>query len=239
MVALAVVALVLFALTVDFTVAKVAWRLRAPVLSAARSRRLPEWLVPIPAGFVVDSGHVWIHRENEQMVRLGSDGFAVALLGKPEAVRLLAAPGAIARGAPLAVIERQGRSLTLRSPVAGTLIEHNASLDAEAVAADPFGRGWLASVRPSRDERKRSSLGGDGARAFLASEWERLRSFVVDHALAPAAQVATQGATMMDGGTLQPGFLPRLPAPVCLALEQAFFAVAGERPTDAAKEVRS
>jgi glycine cleavage system H lipoate-binding protein len=229
--------MVLFALTADFAVANVGWRMAARrVRSGEAPGRMPAWIATIPVGFLVEPGHVWIHRQSDQLVRLGSDGLASALLGKPETVRLLAAPGAISRGAPLAVLERQGRSLTLRSPVTGILIEQNADLDAEAVAADPFGRGWLASVRPSRDELERSSHEGDGARAFLASEWERVRRLIVDRALAPAA---AQGATMTDGGSLQPGFLPQLPAAVCRALDQALFAMAERRGTDGSQEARS
>jgi glycine cleavage system H lipoate-binding protein len=224
MVALGIVAIILLALTLDFFVEKLTVQLAVrKARAAATASRAPAWLpAAIPVGFLVDAAHVWIHRGKDQLLRVGSDGFATALLGKPEEIRLLARPGAIARGKPLAIFLRAGRSLTLRSPVSGTLLECNDGLSAEIATADPFGRGWFASIRPSQPVQEEGMHKGNRARGFLAAEWERVRNFVMDQMRVNAVAEAT----MADGGSLRPGFLAGLPVASCLDVEAAFFAVA-------------
>jgi glycine cleavage system H lipoate-binding protein len=224
-VALVIVGIILFALTLDYTLDNLTRLLAARAERASASSRLPACLAArIPLGVALDPAHVWVHREKDQLVRVGSDGFATALLGKPESVKLLAKPGPIARGAPLAVFAREGRSLTLRSPIGGALIECNAGLSPEDAFADPFGRGWLANIRSSDPAPAKGMLDVKHAQGFLTSEWNRLRDFVVSsmRAKAPA------GATMADGGALQSGFLARLSASDCQAVERSFFAVASD-----------
>lgn len=223
MVALGIVALILLALTLDFFVESLAWRMRvrAP-LYADRGSQLPAWLSrSVPVGFLVDPAHVWLHREKDNLVRLGGDGFATAVLGKPDSVELLAREGAVVRGQPLAVLARKGRGLTLRSPVSGSLIEYNAALSAEDTAKDPFGRGWFVTLRPDRPVPEESMHKADRLRAFMAAEWERVRTFVMERARASVPA----GLTMADGGPLKPGFLPQLAEPDRVALEEAFFGI--------------
>jgi glycine cleavage system H lipoate-binding protein len=216
-VALGIVALILLALTLDFFVEKLGSRRPVP-----RALQLPDWLSRVvPLGILVDPAHVWLHREKDQLVRLGGDGFAVAALGKPDKVTVLARTGAVARGDALVELSRGDRSVTLRSPVRGTLVESNAALAAKDVIEDPFGRGWFAIVRSRGELTEDGRQRADHVPAWLASEWRRLREFVLERArlAVPAA------ATMADGGSLQPGFLPQLSGPDCLLLEQTFFAV--------------
>ena len=224
MVALGIVALILLALTLDFFVESLAWRMRARApLHAGRDRQLPAWLSrSVPLGFLVDPAHVWLHREEDHLLRLGGDGFATAVLGNPDSVELLAREGAVVRGQPLAVLARKGRGLTLRSPVSGSLVEYNTALSPEDAAKDPFGRGWFVTLRPDRPLPEESMHKADRLRAFMADEWERLRTFVMERARASAPA----GLTMADGGPLKPGFLPHLAEPDRVALEEAFFGIA-------------
>jgi len=225
MVALAIVGIILLALTLDYALDNLTSLLAARAELAGASSRLPACLsTRIPLGVAVDPAHVWVHREKDELVRVGSDGFATTLLGKPESVKLLAQPGAIARGTPLAIFAREGRSLTLRSPISGTLVECNGSLSPDHAFADPFGRGWFASIRPSDPAHEEGMLDVKRAQDFLTSEWNRLRDFV----MAQVRANATAGATMADGGSLQPGFLSRLPASACQDVQEAFFAMASE-----------
>ena len=213
MVALVIVALILLALTLDFFVEELS--VRQPL---ARPAKLPDWLSrSVPLGFLLDPAHVWLQREKDQLVRLGSDGFAAAVLGKPDEVKVLARPGTVARGDALARLSRRGHSLILRSPVSGTLVEYNAEL-----VADPFGRGWFAILRPRQEVNEAGRQRADRASAWLTHEWQRVRDFVLER----TRSAAPLGATMADGGSLQPGFLPQLSAADCQALEATFFGIA-------------
>jgi len=228
-VALAIVAIILLALTLDFVVEMI--RLRQPAsvsLFATAVGQSPAWQsLRVPLGFLVDPAHVWMRRESQGLVRVGGDGFATALLGKPDSVKLLAEAGTVVRGQPLAEISRRGRALTLRSPVSGTLVGVNAALTSEDASADPFGKGWFVTVRPDRPAPVESMHTAGGAQAFMAAEWERVRAFVLGLANASAPV----GMTMADGGPLQPGFLLQLPEADHLSLEKALFGIEPMAPT--------
>jgi glycine cleavage system H lipoate-binding protein len=178
-----------------------------------------------------------MHSEGHGLVRLGSDGFASAFLGRPDAIEVVVHAGAVVRGQPLAVLSRKGRRITLRSPLAGTLVERHDGLDAEQATADPFGHGWLATIRPDGDLLGGAARVAEQARAWMSSEWERVRALVANELRSPGAV----GATLADGGSLQPGFLLHLDERQHVALERSCFDVAaratGFEVTDALASV--
>jgi glycine cleavage system H protein len=218
MVVLAVVAFILAALTLDAFV----WWLgaRKPAMHAASASPVLGWLkTPIPAGLALTPTHVWLRREGDKQVRLGGDGFAAALLGRPDEVKVLAGPGRVTRGQALASLTRMGKTLLLRVPANGTLIDANVDLRPEDVEADPFGRGWLATLRLDDREAAKGLREGTGILAWLAAEWDRAGKVAVSGHRASSAV----GAAMADGGALQPGFLLHLPHDSWQTVERAFF----------------
>ena len=190
MVALFVVAIVLCALSVDYFVQRLA--LRAPAM-----RMDPDAL----HGIFGDSAHLWIRPEATGLASVGSDSVVSVLLGRPRHVEW-AKPGSVRRGSPLAVVHGQGRSLTLRSPIDGEVVEQNTSLG----AAPSLDAGWLVRLKPVAlasnlaTMRSRKSL-----RDWSRAEMDRLRAFVLSRM--PAAAV---GATAADGGPLGADLASRL-----------------------------
>jgi hypothetical protein len=98
MVALFVVAIVLCAVSADYVVQRLALRARSSALD----------------GLFVDTSHLWIQAEPSGLARVGADQVILALLGRSWQIDW-APKGQIKRGAPLAVVYGQGRSLTLHS----------------------------------------------------------------------------------------------------------------------------
>lgn len=216
--------MILVALTADYIVVRLARRRPAMRMAQATAlaRREDAWLHEMPAGLFLDLSHMWAEPEVSGCLRIGTDGFATTLMGRPDKVVLQVDGGTISRGAPLAVLAVGGRTLTLRSPVDGEFVEHNLAVvkRPEAIHDDPFHSGWLSRLRP-RDgaaDPKRMKT-GDQAREWLGQELQRLRSFLISR----LCQTETVGATMADGGPIAPGLGMKLDDASWRQLERAFY----------------
>jgi glycine cleavage system H lipoate-binding protein len=191
MVALSVIAIVLCAVSADYVVQRLALR----ALSGALD------------GFFVDASHLWIQAEPSGLARVGADPVIRALLGR--SWKLDWAPqGQVKRGSPLAVVYGQGRSLTLRSPVDGEVMEQNTSFGSVFALASSatFDAGWLVRMRPVHLAPRLAAMKTCATlREWSRQEMDRLRAFVLSRLPAPAI-----GATAADGGPLAADLASRL-----------------------------
>lgn len=195
MVALFVLALVLCAVTADYVVQRLALRALPSALD----------------GFFVDESHLWIQSETSGLARVGADPVLRALVGGSWKIDW-APKGPIERGAPLAVLHGQGRSLTLRSPIDGEVTDQNTGFgssggsSAAMSSTEAFDAGWLVRLRPANLAPRLATM-KTGAKLLEWSrqEMERLRAFVLSRL--PSAAV---GATAADGGPLAADLASRL-----------------------------
>ncbi len=106
-------------------------------------------------------GHVWAARIGG-VLRLGVDDFAGKLAGGIEDVELLRERGEeIAAGEGIwRLVLADGRSVTMPSPVSGTLVSVNqdSALDPTLLCKAPYTRGWVCLVRPSAAEEELAAL---------------------------------------------------------------------------------
>jgi len=189
MVALFVVAIVLCAVSADYVVQRLALR----ALSGALD------------GFFMDASHLWIQAEPSGLARVGADPVIRALVGR--SWKLDWAPkGQVRRGGPLAVVYGQGRSLTLRSPVDGEVMEQNTSFAFALTSSPAFDAGWLVRMRPVHLAPRLATMQtGAKLREWSRQEMDRLRAFVLSRL--PASAI---GATAADGGPLATDLASRL-----------------------------
>jgi glycine cleavage system H lipoate-binding protein len=191
MVALFVLAIVLCAVTADYVVQRLALR----ALSGALD------------GFFVDASHLWIQAEPSGLARVGADPVIRALLGRSWKIDW-APKGQVKRGAPLAVVYGQGRSLALRSPVDGEVMEQNPSFASAAMAAsnEAFDAGWLVRLRPVELAPRLAAMKtGAKLREWSRQEMDRLRAFVLSR-----LPLSAVGVTATDGGPLAADLASRL-----------------------------
>ncbi len=105
----------------------------------------------VPAELRYASSHEWVRKNADGTVTVGITDHAQHALGDivfaetPEAGRTLAA------GEACAVVESVKAASDVYSPIAGVVVEGNAGLaDApEKINTDPYGEGWLWSLKPS------------------------------------------------------------------------------------------
>ena len=196
MVALFVIGILLCALTADYVVQRLA--LRAPSVQEVADAL---------EGIFLDASHLWIKPETRGLARVGADSVVGMLLGSPRRIDW-PAKGPVERGAPLLVVHSQGRSLILRSPVAGEVVEQNTGFGAVSAPAssEAFDSGWLVRLRPKELEPHLAALKtGTKLREWSRQEMDRLRGFVLAH-----LPLAVVGATAADGGPLATDLASRL-----------------------------
>ena len=103
---------------------------------------------------------VWMQETGEGRIRVGVTDFVQQHSGDVAFASVKPAGTTLARGDAFADLETVKVNIALSSPVAGTIVEVNPSLDAnpEAVNQTPYGEGWLAVIQVPNWEADRAGL---------------------------------------------------------------------------------
>jgi glycine cleavage system H protein len=150
------------------------------------------------------SGHSWLVRERKNVVRVGADEFAAAMLGKLDKIELPKPGQWIRQGQKVLTFFRDGQKTEMVSPTEGEVMEVNTEIlnNPAALRNDPYGKGWLVAVHVPDEENTTRNLVPKG----LVADWmreavERLYS----------RQPALAGAVAADGGRPADDLLASLP----------------------------
>jgi glycine cleavage system H protein len=117
--------------------------------------------------------NVWLQAGAGDIVTLGATSYGVALAR--EFMGFLPKPAGteVAANRAVGLIELWKTMVSVRTPVAGTIVEGNlaAKADPALINRDPYGAGWLVRLRvPDWDRVKGELLGGEAiAPAFEAA----------------------------------------------------------------------
>jgi glycine cleavage system H protein len=147
----------------------------------------------VPETVSYHSGHSWLMQERKNVVRVGADEFAAALLGKIEKIELPKPGQWIRQGQKILTFFRDGVKTEMVSPTEGEVMEVNNELanNPAALRSDPYGKGWLVAVHVPDEESTARNLVPKGlVREWMREAAERLY----------ARQPALAGAVAADGG---------------------------------------
>ncbi|MFH1243275.1 MAG: 2Fe-2S iron-sulfur cluster-binding protein, partial [Pseudomonadota bacterium] len=94
-------------------------------------------------------GHVWVKRINGS-VRMGIDDFTRQIIGDVNHIRLTPVNTMVEKGDPLWAISGDDMTLHMYTPLKGKVVEINPDIgdNPSLVTLDPYGRGWILSVKP-------------------------------------------------------------------------------------------
>ena len=147
-------------------------------------------------------GHAWARLEGPDRVRVGMDDFARKLLGQVDAIELPEVGATLHQGRQAWVLRRGGRLAGMVAPVTGVVVEVNRQVldDPSLAAADPYGAGWLFTVRtPELRANLNNLLSGRLVHRWLEDASSRLRSRLLG---ATAVSFADGGTAVADVGAL-------------------------------------
>ena len=127
---------------------------------------------------------LWIRAEG-MVVRVGVTDPAQTRAGRILVVRVKPAGTFRERGRPIASIESGKWAGPVMAPVSGELLEANPELekDPSVINSDPYGKGWVARMRPSHAEQLNDLLSAATAQERFRGILER--EGIHCHRLAP------------------------------------------------------
>jgi glycine cleavage system H protein len=176
----------------------------APKAAAARtgSEYVDGFLVPESISY--HSGHSWLLRERQNVVRIGADEFAAALVGKIETIELPKPGQWIRQGQKVISFLRNGQKTEMVSPTEGEVMAINSAVleNPALLRQDPYGKGWLVSIHVPDEENTTRNL----IPKALVGEWMRE---AVERLY--ARQPALAGAVAADGGRPADDLMAALP----------------------------
>jgi len=195
---------------------------QVPAIQRIRHEAEPRMVPAMVAGFEVPenvryhAGHTWALSESSELVRVGIDDFASKLIGKIERIALPQRGRWVRQGQKIWTIFRDGKSVDMVSPIEGTITDVNDSVAAnpELARKDPYGEGWLVTVKaPDSKLNFRNLLGGS-----LARLWTEAAALELHQRMPVAA-----GALAQDGGVAVDDLTANLPNEDWAALTKEFF----------------
>jgi len=124
----------------------------------------------IPQDLQYTKDHEWVRREGDS-VRVGVTDYAQDALGDIVFVTLPDAGAQVTAGQTCGEIESTKSVSDLYAPVTGTVVERNDALDAapELVNSDPYGDGWMMTIRVGDEPEAGADAGLLDAAAYQAS----------------------------------------------------------------------
>ena len=122
-----------------------------------------------PSGLKFTAQHEWV-RDDGDVVTVGITDYAQEQLGDVVYVDL-PSPGAdVDLDQPFGEVESTKSVSDLFAPITGVIVERNESLDErpELVNRDPYGEGWMVTIRPADRSQLDALLDADAYRASTA-----------------------------------------------------------------------
>lgn len=197
------------------------WHALATDTSPMAAGLSPLWAAQerVPVGVFLQPTFTWSRAAASGSVLLGVHPMLLELVGAPFALEFRDPGEQVAKGDPLVRVTRGDRHLTVRSPVAGRLMQVNREAKGGTRWAGN-GDTWLYRLQPERiADEVPSWFSGDRAALWTRHQYEQLRSYLHD-----AVTGGHLGAVMADGGDLPAGILGDMDARVWAGLEDRFLA---------------
>ena len=147
----------------------------------------------VPEQLRYHAGHSWLLRERKNVMRVGVDEFAAALLGRVEKLELPKPGHWVRQGQRALGFLRGDQKAEMVSPIEGEVVEVNAEVlnDPSLVRKDPYGKGWLMTVfAPDEESTVRNLLPANLVHGWMRDAVQRLYGM----------QPELAGAVAADGG---------------------------------------
>jgi glycine cleavage system H lipoate-binding protein len=178
---------------------------------------------PPQAGVFVQPTWTWGRRDASGDLYLGVHPLLLELVGPPCELETRRRGDIVAEGEPLVSLTREGRRMTVRSPIAARVERVNRRTRREARWREPSAdaRDWLYRLRPMRPDLPHDGwMTGEAAARWARHRFDDLRDY-----LQTTMADSHLGVTMADGGAIPTGVLGELDQKVWSGIERQFLSV--------------
>ncbi len=177
----------------------------------------------IPRGIHLDPTHTWAFLERSGKVRVGVDDFLMHVTGK---ITQMSSPKKgvfVKKGDVLSIIEHNGKSLKLYSPINGKIVKQNNRIhrNPERIGKNSLFNDWLFKIEPSNwAADSKLLLLSAKAEDWLKKEYDRLRDFLVFSS--QKYSINPSMIALQEGGPIQDYVLSNLSAEVWEEFQSEF-----------------
>ncbi len=150
------------------------------LIRLAQKEKHVEAVKPVLVKRYVHPGHSWLKITAEGDVVVGLDDFGQSIIGSIDEVKLPRFFQKVRQGEVGWIVRSGRRTVPLRSPVTGRVIEKNEMVlnNPSLVNTSPYGDGWLFKVRPTKvNTQLRNLFTGRDASRWQDSERVELARF--------------------------------------------------------------
>jgi glycine cleavage system H protein len=161
-------------------------------------------VLQIPQGLFYSKNHTWTYLEKSGNAKIGIDDFLLHVVGNIKMNLLKTEGDKVEKGDILAEIEQDGKLLKLTSPVSGEIVNINSVVaeNSGIVTSDPYGNGWLYSVKPTNWKADITGFFfADEAISWIGNEIQRFKDFL--NAELSKNQEAAPILILQEGGELR------------------------------------
>ena len=133
--------------------------------------------------YLYSNGHLWA-KSIDARVRLGFDALLAHLAIGADSMKLPTVGCSLKKGQDLVEMKAGRKKATVLSPLTGTVFAVNRDLEESPGLAwrDPYDRGWLLMVDPSRPDEISRLYSGDPAKASFAQKAKEFESLFAEQA---------------------------------------------------------
>jgi glycine cleavage system H protein len=126
----------------------------------------------VPQDLSYTAEHEWVRDQGDGTLQVGITDFAQDALGDVVFVSLPAVGTQVSAGQVLGEVESTKSVSELYAPFAGEVVGHNDELESrpELLNSDPYGEGWIATLRPAEGAAPADLLDAAGYTTLIAAE---------------------------------------------------------------------
>ncbi|HUX94455.1 MAG TPA: glycine cleavage system protein H [Bacteroidales bacterium] len=180
-------------------------------------------ILRIPEGLYFNRNHTWAFLEKNGTAKIGVDDFLLHVTGEVGINPIFRTGDIIKKGDLILMANNSGKVLRIYSPVSGEIKGINPILNENpgAVMEDPYGKGWVYKIKPTKwiSETSSAYLAEDAVE-WTKRELEKFKDFLALSMKRYAPE--TSFVALQDGGELIDRPLAELPDEVWQDFQKSF-----------------
>ena len=200
MVAIFVLTLFLFLISVDLIVLKIQGKSHPafePLLPQYDSSVFDRNSFVIPSDIFFSKGHTWLKKNNDGLISIGIDEFGSMALGALSILNCTPVGQKLKRGEMIFEGTYGNKTVKFLSPISGIVKSVNENMFGKKIS-NPYETWGVQIASKDFFDNQKSFLSGIEASKWIKKEYVKLKSFINSH----SPKIDLAGTTMFDGGSL-------------------------------------